>query len=408
MEYCCENADWMTKLTAASPDLKLRDVAIPGTHDSASSTIQKMQPFAAVGRTQNVPIYDQLQRGARYLDIRVGGGDGPTDICIFHGFLKGGKFSAVLDEITRFVNENPGEFLFLDIVLEYGREMTEQQRVHLFDTIKTACGSNMITTEDKKKWCKYGQVTLGELAEHKKNYFVLVHDRIFGFSHDGVLHDEDHIKEKYGFFRSNRALRNKWHNTRDLDQLLKSNEEDLEEYKGKRNMFHNASYVFTPGVGGPTDILHMLVGLKSLRPVSFARILYKYDVLDDHLRAKADEPFNLVTFDFIDLAPALVCFLIGLNFPSKLEIMEAKVAGGGQDSVDVTEKVKTYIKRANCLYLTNIQQDLALDFAVGDLSITFKFDDESKPQRHDISFDEDTEYLLNRYHHNEGNMCVVD
>ena len=97
-----------------------------------------------------------------------------------------------------------------------------------------------------------------------------------------------------------------------------------------------------------------------------------------------------MTFDFIDLAPALVCFLIGLNFPSKLEVMEAKVAGGGQDSVDVTEKVKTYIKRGNCLYLTNIQQDLALDFAVGDLSITFKFDDESKPQRHDTSFDEDT------------------
>ena len=96
----------MTRLTAASPDLKLRDVVIPGTHDSASSTIQKMQPFAAIGRTQNVSCYGQLQRGARYLDIRVGGGDGPTDISIFHGFLRGGKLFAVLDDITRFISEN--------------------------------------------------------------------------------------------------------------------------------------------------------------------------------------------------------------------------------------------------------------------------------------------------------------
>ena len=88
--------------------------------------------------------------------------------------------------------------------------------------------------------------------------------------------------------------------------------------------------------------------------------------------------------------------------------MEAKVAGGGQGCIDVTDKIKNYTKRGNCLYLTNIQKDLALDFAVGDLSITFKFDDESKPQRHDISFDQDTEYLLNYYHHNDGNMCVVD
>ena len=110
----------------------------------------------------------------------------------------------------------------------------------------------------------------------------------------------------------------------------------------------------------------------------------------------------------LSMAPALVCFLIGLNFPSKLEILEAKVAGGGQGGIDVTEKIKNYIKRGNCLYLTNIQRDLDLDFATGDLSITFKFDDETKPQRHDIAFDDDTEYLLNRYHHNEGNMCVVD
>lgn len=398
----------MAKLTAAAPNLKLRDLAIPGTHDSASSTIGKMQPFAAVGRTQNVSCYEQLQRGARYLDIRVGGGgEGNTDICIFHGFLKGGKFASVLDEITKFIAENPGEFIFLDIVLEYGREMSEGQRVHLFDAIKTACGSGLVTTEDKRSWCKYGEVTIGELAEHKKNFLVGAHDRIFGFTHDGVEYTEDHIKEKYGFFKSSKLMRNKWHNTRDLEALLNSNEEDLKLYKNKRNTFHNSSFVFTPGVDGASDVMHMLVGLKSLRPVSFARILYKFDVLDDHLRARADDPLNIVTFDFIDLCPVLVCFLIGLNFPAKLDVLEASAQQPDGNSTDCTDKVKKYIKRGNCLYLTNIQKDLGLDFAEGELSIIFSYDGEAR-QRHEISFDEDTEYLLTKYSHNEGNICVID
>ena len=118
-EYSCNNADWMTNLTSAAPNLKLRDVVVPGTHDSASYTISKMQPFAAVGRTQNVSCYDQLCRGCRYLDIRVGGvSEGDNDVRIFHGFLKGGKLADVMDDISRFVDENPGEFIFLDIVLE--------------------------------------------------------------------------------------------------------------------------------------------------------------------------------------------------------------------------------------------------------------------------------------------------
>lgn len=59
-EYSVDNSEWMQQLHEANPSIKLRDVVMPGTHDSATYTFSKAKLFSAAGLTQNVDIYNQL------------------------------------------------------------------------------------------------------------------------------------------------------------------------------------------------------------------------------------------------------------------------------------------------------------------------------------------------------------
>ena len=89
-----------------SDDTILNHMVIPGTHDAGCNN---MMPLA---RTQGHDIIDQLNGGARYLDLRVTTkGD---DLVIFHGPIKGQSFGKVLNEINKFIDTNPTEFIILD------------------------------------------------------------------------------------------------------------------------------------------------------------------------------------------------------------------------------------------------------------------------------------------------------
>jgi len=93
----------MEVLTQARPEPQVRDLLIPGTHDSGTETIPDWQPFSAVGKTQNCNVHGQLQAGARYLDLRVATTKGdPNGISICHGFLQGGKLKDILQQIVAF------------------------------------------------------------------------------------------------------------------------------------------------------------------------------------------------------------------------------------------------------------------------------------------------------------------
>lgn len=187
-----ENNEWMTKLTEIAPKKKLRDLVIPGTHDSASSTIAKWRLFSAVGLCQNVTVTEQLQRGARYIDIRIGSGAKEStlmeDVHIVHGILKGGKFSDIVEEVDQFISDNPGEFVVMEVVLEYQRELSPEQRIEVLKLLNTTFGERMISKEDGDSWFKVKEVTLEDLSQKNKNMLLLLHDRICGFSHEGTTY----------------------------------------------------------------------------------------------------------------------------------------------------------------------------------------------------------------------------
>ena len=115
------SAEWMARL----PDeLPLCDIAIPGTHDSATQYVQ----LAYFSRCQSLGIAGQLEAGARYLDIRLGT-DGKTEgFKLMHGFTscKTGFFGGaltldrVLDDCFAFLDAHPGETVLFAVKYEHG------------------------------------------------------------------------------------------------------------------------------------------------------------------------------------------------------------------------------------------------------------------------------------------------
>lgn len=87
-----------------------------GTHDSGTYAINKCMPCASVGKTTRKSIYQQLEIGARYLDIRLGGsGKDSKDVRVYHGFCGAGKFCTSVNHTNlaltdmKEISKNQGE-----------------------------------------------------------------------------------------------------------------------------------------------------------------------------------------------------------------------------------------------------------------------------------------------------------
>ena len=127
-------AVWMTELAQAR---SLRELCLPGTHDSGAYMLtDRIAPAAAqqpglmrlasvlaggeryparyrslvrhMSVTQRRPVLEQLRDGIRLLDLRICACDG--ELWIHHGLL-GPRLEEVLDDIATFCEESDGELL---------------------------------------------------------------------------------------------------------------------------------------------------------------------------------------------------------------------------------------------------------------------------------------------------------
>ncbi len=100
-------SDWMSNL---SDETALAALSIPGTHDSGAT-----HSIADVaGKCQALSIEEQLKCGVRFFDIRLK--LVKDSFRIVHSFVdQKTTFLSVLNEMIRFLEENPSEFLLLSI-----------------------------------------------------------------------------------------------------------------------------------------------------------------------------------------------------------------------------------------------------------------------------------------------------
>lgn len=115
--------DWM----ASIPDeTVISEITMPGTHDCASLWPQ----LGFITKCQALTIAQQLNIGARYLDIRLGAEDGALKL--FHGFTKCRTsplpwadqidLADVLNDCFAFLDAHPGETILFAVKQEHGDE----------------------------------------------------------------------------------------------------------------------------------------------------------------------------------------------------------------------------------------------------------------------------------------------
>jgi hypothetical protein len=158
--------NWMSFIR---DDVRLIDLAIPGSHDSATYSMRgAAQPFA---QTQSYNLLAQLLCGVRYLDLRVRGGNRPV---VHHNFVKGHATEELLRrQVAPFVRRFPSEVVILDfqeLARSSRRALVEQLRQHL-DADRWALPRSLFSTG----------LTLGDLRGRGHRFLVL-----FG----GMAHDE--------------------------------------------------------------------------------------------------------------------------------------------------------------------------------------------------------------------------
>jgi len=330
------------------------------------------------------------------------------DTFICHGILKGGSFRKVIEEIHLFLCDHPGEFVVLDVVYERDKhEMSSEQQLSVLQLLSSTFDATMVTQEDVDSWFHLPTLTLGELQNRGKNILLLINDHFVigggsglvssSSSNEGLCYDFDHVAREFGCHRNGNFMKNKWHDTDRAHTLLQRNETFLEGACNDCHVFMNSQFVLTPQPPrNIRDALGLLFGAKSLRPVSLARDLYRKDVLEAFIRDNAENKWNIVLLDFVDLCPQLVRFLIGLNSPKHMTIQHASVSpkNNGGAIIDVTKRINTLMKRNCCLYLLDFTEDLELiSVTEGTLRIDAQFDGED-PLTLVIPFGSNTEYLL--------------
>lgn len=114
------SSSWMKALPDEMP---LSQAVIPGTHDSATESCR----LAFFSKCQGLSIKEQLEAGYRYLDIRLGDGEG---LPLMHGFVNctvsgwpwAGKLylESVLKDCYAFLDENPTETILFCVKHEHG------------------------------------------------------------------------------------------------------------------------------------------------------------------------------------------------------------------------------------------------------------------------------------------------
>jgi len=115
---------WMGDAAAARPswrDRKLSDLALFGTHDSATYAYDYffLNPVGAYVKTQDSSITEQLNSGVRFLDLRLGWHNDRVEM--FHDkYELGLTFEDAIGQVNRFLDTHDDEVVLASVKIDHG------------------------------------------------------------------------------------------------------------------------------------------------------------------------------------------------------------------------------------------------------------------------------------------------
>ena len=193
-------AHWMTRLPQALKTVPIIHLAIPGSHNTMTYTINRRNDVGpdepryirALGRycslvskpiifnwsiTQHDDIKDQLNGGVRYLDLRVATKPADGDIYFLHG-LYGSKIYQPLQQVAEWLSSHSNEIVILDFQHFYS--FSEMDHRRLVDTIFRTFHRKMCPLASS-----FNHITLQWLNLEKYQVFV-IYRNVFAQSYSNL------------------------------------------------------------------------------------------------------------------------------------------------------------------------------------------------------------------------------
>lgn len=289
------NADWMASLPSKLSAMPLKQLAVPGSHDSFTYWVDVNAPvgpdqksyvkylatmFRVVAKkvmvkwsmTQNLSFKEQLNAGIRYFDLRVSSkpGEPGCEIYFIHG-LFGHKVRDGLLEINAFLSSHNKEVVFLDFNHHYA--MGAEHHVYLMNMLQEVFGGKLCHD------CTVESVTLDYLWDKKHQVIVFYHHP----SAQGVP----------AMWPGNK-IPAPWANTTEPYKLIQFLETTLKE-RARQGSFHVSQAILTPRVN--TVAKGLVWGLRSYLVERNLPTIMSWVQTQ---RPGADG-VNIITSDFVEL-----------------------------------------------------------------------------------------------------------
>ena len=188
--YIDNTSKWMEVLGVQHPERQLKDIFIPGTHDSGTygikdtrylsgylippsyanpeleeankPQIMKLAPDVAraLAKAQEKRVFEQLKDGIRFLDIRPCI-KGKNDFWISHSIYSV-PLDEVLNDISEFLKENKQELIIIDFRFVFGLS-SDRERLSevLWNKVNEKLKKNLIYVETPKKMAS---LTLSDIS----------------------------------------------------------------------------------------------------------------------------------------------------------------------------------------------------------------------------------------------------
>ncbi|CAG9812193.1 unnamed protein product [Chironomus riparius] len=211
------NSNWMNEMKDILKERKIRDLFIPGTHDSASYK-QSFDPttmdnlITRYSLTQDDNIMSQLINGVRYLDLRVGYYRSNNEkFWANHGITRMHPLSDIFKQIKDFVDAT-NEIVILDfqefpVGFRNKFEVHQQFAMYLFQQFSE------YAVDPKLGW----DTTIGDIWKSGNRIII-------GYDHHAIVqeHSNTHLFQ---------SVRQRWGNVKDgyakLEKFLKEQRENI-------------------------------------------------------------------------------------------------------------------------------------------------------------------------------------
>ncbi|KAG9011745.1 hypothetical protein FRB94_007735 [Tulasnella sp. JGI-2019a] len=301
-------ASWMTSL---SDNTTLVSLNIPGTHDTCAWNYTGLLP--EVYNTQSSPIFDQLNGGIRFLDLRIGANDGK--VMLYHADALLSDTAQIVDVLYGlyyFLDAHPSETIIASIKVDHGVESDPTLQQLLYD---------QFTTSPTNDYWVQGEdlVTLGA-ARHKivlfRRYNLIPSLSPIGIpvaqgwtdnAADFVIRDNADLSV---FVEDLYEIDN---STQPMSTIIKTKFDAFTTHLDDANLSANKTQLFVSfasgsGMGGGTEVFPKGLAVGN----STANVTGVNGLARPWLVQHKGNRFGVVLFDFFDSEPGLVEAVLGI------------------------------------------------------------------------------------------------